>query len=270
MKKIILSLVGVLCITPLFVYALDIHQAVVSNIRDQMTVEPDKLLAAVERGDYTTVKQMLSFVDINKIFPDYNLLMVVAGGGYYTALDNETRIKMAKIFLDNHIDINAQSGGGHTALMSAIERGTSDMVEFLIANGAKTHVMKKTGETPLFLAARALRKGSLNEEQWKILKAVVAEEYKEVRAIEKNAVPMTPEDGETNLMTHIRQRSDLAFVDLEGGAETHVMDYQGYTPLLLATIPLMQGTWDDFQQQLVKAVVNEEYREIQEIRDLRL
>jgi ankyrin repeat protein len=58
---------------------------------------------------------------------------------------------MAALLLAHHADVNP-SADGETALLNAAEKGSPELVELLLANGANINVKSKEGLTPLMLA----------------------------------------------------------------------------------------------------------------------
>jgi ankyrin repeat protein len=51
--------------------------------------------------------------------------------------------------LDLGLDVNAANSMGITAVMGAANRGSDDIIEFLVAKGARLDVKDKEGRSPL-------------------------------------------------------------------------------------------------------------------------
>jgi ankyrin repeat protein len=77
-----------------------------------------------------------------------------------SVLMNATRgnIELVKTFISKVKDVNAINSKGHSALSLAVENGSSDMVGFLLANGAKTNVIDAKGNNLAYYLIQSVRK----------------------------------------------------------------------------------------------------------------
>ena len=57
-----------------------------------------------------------------------------------------------KLCIEQGLDVNATNSMGLTALLGAVNRGSNDIVELLVANGAKLDIMDAEGRTPMIWA----------------------------------------------------------------------------------------------------------------------
>ncbi|UFH34490.1 ankyrin repeat domain-containing protein [Flavobacterium acetivorans] len=77
-----------------------------------------------------------------------------------SVLMNATRgnIELVKTFISKVKDVNAINSKGLSALSFAVENGSSDMVGFLLANGAKTNVIDAKGNNLAYYLIQSVRK----------------------------------------------------------------------------------------------------------------
>lgn len=66
--------------------------------------------------------------------------------------DREHSVETAKLLLELGADVNAVGEYGWTALHGAAYNGFEEMIQFLVAKGAKTDIMDQFGQTPLSIA----------------------------------------------------------------------------------------------------------------------
>jgi uncharacterized protein len=64
----------------------------------------------------------------------------------------ELSMEAVKLCLAKGADVNAANSMGITALIGAVNRGSNDILEFLVKNGAKLDVKDKEGRTPMVWA----------------------------------------------------------------------------------------------------------------------
>ena len=80
-------------------------------------------------------------------------LMAAAGVGWVVAQtyteSNQARLDAVKLCLELGGDINASNSMGLTALLGAANRGSNDIIEFLVQQGARLDVKDKEGRTAL-------------------------------------------------------------------------------------------------------------------------
>ena len=81
-------------------------------------------------------------------------------GQTYTE-SKEALMEAVKLCLEKGGDVNAKNSMGVTAVIGAANRGSDDIIEFLVKKGARLDVKDKEGRTPLtwaegvFLATNA-------------------------------------------------------------------------------------------------------------------
>jgi ankyrin repeat protein len=86
-------------------------------------------------------------------FAGTNALMAAAGVDW--VVDQTTdegpaaRLEAVKMCVDLGFDVNAANSMGITAVMGAANRGSDDIIEFLVSKGAKLDVKDKEGRSPL-------------------------------------------------------------------------------------------------------------------------
>ncbi|MCU1339007.1 MAG: hypothetical protein JWO19_4588 [Bryobacterales bacterium] len=83
-------------------------------------------------------------------------LMAAAGvnwmGGQTYTESKEDLMEAVKLCLDKGADVNAKNSMGVTAVIGAANRGSDDILEFLVKKGARLDVKDKEGRTPLVWA----------------------------------------------------------------------------------------------------------------------
>ena len=75
--------------------------------------------------------------------------VVIRDRGKRTPLHYATTKEVAALLM---LDINAMDQSGNTPLHLAVDRGSQDIAELLIANGARVNVRNENGQTPLYRA----------------------------------------------------------------------------------------------------------------------
>jgi ankyrin repeat protein len=127
-------------------------------------------LRAASAGDLAVMRLLLDHgADPNiATFAGTTALMAAAGvnwmGGQTFTEPKESLLEAVKLCLDRGADINAANSMGITAVIGAANRGSDEILEFLVKHGAKLDVKDKEGRTPLvwaegvFLATNAPEK----------------------------------------------------------------------------------------------------------------
>jgi len=72
-------------------------------------------------------------------------------GQTYTE-SKELSLEAVKLCLEKGADVNASNSMGITALIGAVNRGSNDILEFLVKNGARLDVKDKEGRSPMVWA----------------------------------------------------------------------------------------------------------------------
>ncbi|MEG4273974.1 MULTISPECIES: ankyrin repeat domain-containing protein [unclassified Microcoleus] len=123
-------------------------------------------------------------------------------------------------------DINAKDESGNTPLHLAVDRGSQDIAELLIANGARVNVRNENGQTPLY---RAIAIGH-NE-----IAALLINNRTDVNNIDGSGT--TP----LHKAAHYGTVKILKLL-IAKGAEIHIQDNQIKTPLDIAVDLKLQDT----------------------------
>ena len=112
-------------------------------------------LRAALSGDTAAMKLLVAHgADPNlPTFAGTTPLMAAAGVGWVVAQTYtesvQARLDAVKLCLELGADINATNSMGLTALLGAANRGSNDIIEFLVQRGARLDVKDKEGRTPL-------------------------------------------------------------------------------------------------------------------------
>jgi len=115
-------------------------------------------LRAALAGDITVMRLLLEKgVDPNiATFAGTTALMAAAGVNWMTGQtfteSKEASMEAVQLCLDNGGDVNAKNSMGVTAVIGAANRGSDDILEFLVKKGARLDVKDKEGRTPLVWA----------------------------------------------------------------------------------------------------------------------
>lgn len=106
-------------------------------------------------GDVTVMRLLLDNGADPKIatFQGTTTLMAAAGinwvGGQTYSEPKESFLEAVKLCFDKGVDVNAANSMGLTAVFGAANRGSNDILEFLVKQGARLDVKDKEGRTPL-------------------------------------------------------------------------------------------------------------------------
>lgn len=106
-------------------------------------------------GDVTVMRMLLEKGADPKIatLEGTTTLMAAAGvnwvGGQTYAESKESLLAAVKLCFDKGVDVNAANSMGITAVIGAANRGSNDILEFLVQHGARLDVKDKQGRTPL-------------------------------------------------------------------------------------------------------------------------
>jgi ankyrin repeat protein len=106
-------------------------------------------------GDITVMRLLLDKGADPKIgaFQGTTTLMAAAGinwvGGQTYSEPAESFLEAVKLCAEKGVDVNAANSMGLTAIFGAANRGSNDIIEFLVKQGARLDVKDKEGRTPL-------------------------------------------------------------------------------------------------------------------------
>ena len=115
-------------------------------------------LRAALAGDITVMRLLLEKgADPNiPTFAGTTALMAAAGVNWMTGQtfieSKEASMEAVQLCLDKGADVNAKNSMGVTAVIGAANRGSDDILEFLVKKGARLDVKDKEGRTPLVWA----------------------------------------------------------------------------------------------------------------------
>jgi ankyrin repeat protein len=115
-------------------------------------------LRAALAGDIEVMRLLLSKGADPNIATDAGTtaLMAAAGVNWMTGQtyteSNEALMEAVKLCMEKGGDVNASNSMGVTAVIGAANRGSDDILEFLVKNGARLDVKDKEGRTPLVWA----------------------------------------------------------------------------------------------------------------------
>jgi ankyrin repeat protein len=115
-------------------------------------------LRAALAGDITVMRLLLDKgADPNiATFAGTTALMAAAGVNWMTGQtfteSKEALMEAVQLCLDKGGDVNAKNSMGVTAVIGAANRGSDDILEFLVKNGARLDIKDKEGRTPLVWA----------------------------------------------------------------------------------------------------------------------
>jgi len=112
-------------------------------------------LAAALAGDVTAMRLLLEHGADPHIATIHGTTPLMAAAGVNWVVSQtytegpEALLEAARLCLDLGMDVNAANSMGITAVMGAANRGSDDIVELLVANGARLDVADNEGRTPL-------------------------------------------------------------------------------------------------------------------------
>jgi ankyrin repeat protein len=115
-------------------------------------------LRAALAGDLTVMRLLLEKgADPNiPTFAGTTALMAAAGVNWMTGQtfteSKEALMEAVQLCLDKGGDVNAKNSMGVTAVIGAANRGSDDILEFLVKKGARLDIKDKEGRTPLVWA----------------------------------------------------------------------------------------------------------------------
>jgi ankyrin repeat protein len=128
------------------------------------------LLRAAKAGDSEVVKVLLAKGADVKLTTKFGMTPVMAAAGLGTKEEDTTgrkkteaeAIASIKLCLDAGADVNALDNQGDTALHGAAQKGSDQVVQFLVDHGAKLDVKDKRGRTPLDAAMGLMGNGGFD------------------------------------------------------------------------------------------------------------
>ncbi len=109
-------------------------------------------------GDVTVMRMLLDHGADPGIgaFEGTTTLMAAAGinwvGGQTYSEPKESLLEAVKLCFEKGVDVNAANSMGLTAVFGAANRGSNDILQFLVQHGARLDVKDKEGRTPLIWA----------------------------------------------------------------------------------------------------------------------
>jgi ankyrin repeat protein len=115
-------------------------------------------LRAALAGDITVMRLLLEKGADPSIatFAGTTALMAAAGVNWMTGQtyteSKEASMEAVQLCLDKGADVNAKNSMGVTAVIGAANRGSDDILEFLVKKGARLDIKDKEGRTPLVWA----------------------------------------------------------------------------------------------------------------------
>ena len=115
-------------------------------------------LRAALAGDITVMRLLLEKgADPNiATFAGTTALMAASGVNWMTGQtfteSKEALMEAVQLCLDKGADVNAKNSMGVTAVIGAANRGSDDILEFLVKKGARLDIKDKEGRTPLVWA----------------------------------------------------------------------------------------------------------------------
>jgi len=115
-------------------------------------------LRAALSGDITVMRLLLEKgADPNiATFAGTTPLMAAAGVNWMTGQtfteSKEASMEAVQLCLDEGADVNAKNSMGVTAVIGAANRGSDDILEFLVKRGARLDIKDNEGRTPLVWA----------------------------------------------------------------------------------------------------------------------
>jgi ankyrin repeat protein len=128
------------------------------------------LLRAAKAGDAEAIQALLAKAADPKIPTKSGISPLMAAAGLGTKEEDTTARKKTeadaiasiKLFLDAGVDVNAADNQGDTALHGAAQKGTDQVVQFLVDHGAKLDIKDKKGRSPLDAAMGLMGNGGFD------------------------------------------------------------------------------------------------------------
>jgi ankyrin repeat protein len=128
------------------------------------------LLRAAKAGDAEAIQTLLAKGADPKIPNKTGISPLMAAAGLGTKEEDTTArtkteaqaIASIKLFLDAGVDVNAADNQGDTALHGAAQKGTDQVVQFLVDHGAKLDIKDKKGRSPLDAAMGLMGNGGFD------------------------------------------------------------------------------------------------------------
>jgi ankyrin repeat protein len=182
---------------------------------DDEEVEPaPPIIQAAEDGDLEEVRRLVQH--------DHQLLDAEwSFDTPLTAAAWKGRVEVVRYLLDEGADINLRPGGSHNPLVRACYYGHVEVVALLLARGAETGPLND-GWTPLVAASQ--------EGRMDVVKVLLAHGCVDIDQ-------QYPGSRETALhWACIRARAGVVEVLLGAGADPHLVDRNGHTPLSWAVL----------------------------------
>jgi len=128
------------------------------------------LLRAAKAGDAEAIQALLAKGADPKIPNKSGISPLMAAAGLGTKEEDTTArtkteaqaIASIKLFLDAGVDVNAADNQGDTALHGAAQKGTDQVVQFLVDHGAKLDIKDRKGRSPLDAAMGLMGNGGFD------------------------------------------------------------------------------------------------------------
>jgi ankyrin len=178
--------------------------------------------------------------------------------------------RFVRILLDAGADVNGAGRSGFTPLMAAASKGSDALVELLLARGANAAATDREGRTATALALAGGHRPIVERlradagtpiTQDAVVAAAMAPDPQMLFALLDGGAPVdaVAGDGSTPLAIAARERKHaLAHALLDRGANPHVRNRNGWTPLLLTC---MYGDRALVERMLTGPCTELDYRE---------
>ncbi|MCA9790275.1 MAG: ankyrin repeat domain-containing protein [Candidatus Eremiobacteraeota bacterium] len=138
------------------------------------------------------------------------------------------RLEMVNLLLARGAKVNATTRRGSTALHAAANRGSETILALLLENGADPNIRNGRGQTPLVVA--------VNRRHLAVVAQLLAHHADPNLADQNGRTPLHQAAG--------MGQPRLVQMLVEAGAEVNPEDKQGHTPLGLARL-LKNNSWGD-------------------------